>query len=440
VTAILSPYGATAIAARQLYVDAFGADPSGNTDSTAAIVRAQTAGGSAPYQLVFSVGTYVWGTSSDILSFRQNQGITGQGQEVTIFTYKGSVTAIPVALVGAFDGSAQAGKFTGFTLSGFSAGGSAVGLKYTDLQGLYVDDVAINGFGKAAIWGANSLGWSEQSDIRFRASLNLSAILFDTSSFDYSNYDIVINANPSQDGITLQNGANLQGVRLRMRGNYHSGVGNTGAAIAIDRGNLTGTSFIKFTDCDVAVEQDGSVGLGHFTVLFGSSNSTSQFTGSSGVLSFSNGTVNFQGVSNPHGVPLGFSGVIQDTTLGQMNGGDGIAIQGAMDVVQSGTLTGTLFSNTIFFNFGDIIAFQLSNGAQTLTFSSLGTWARECNLYIAQPSSGAAGTITWPANVKWPAGTPPTLSGTNNFVDHVHMVFLPTPGNWYAELVGTHYA
>jgi len=425
VTAILSPYGATAIAARQLYVDAFGADPSGNTDSTAAIVRAQTAGGSAPYQLVFSVGTYVWGTSSDILSFRQNQGITGQGQEVTIFTYKGSVTAIPVALVGAFDGSAQAGKFTGFTLSGFSAGGSAVGLKYTDLQGLYVDDVAINGFGKAAIWGANSLGWSEQSDIRFRASLNLSAILFDTSSFDYSNYDIVINANPSQDGITLQNGANLQGVRLRMRGNYHSGVGNTGAAIAIDRGNLTGTSFIKFTDCDVAVEQDGSVGLGHFTVLFGSSNSTSQFTGSSGVLSFSNGTVNFQGVSNPHGVPLGFSGVIQDTTLGQMNGGDG---------------TGTLFSNTIFFNFGDIIAFQLSNGAQTLTFSSLGTWARECNLYIAQPSSGAAGTITWPANVKWPAGTPPTLSGTNNFVDHVHMVFLPTPGNWYAELVGTHYA
>jgi hypothetical protein len=425
-----------------IYVDNYGADPTGAADSTTAIKAAQAAGGTSPYQLAFSVGTYVWGTSGDITAFQQNQGITGQGQEVTNFVYKGNATAIPVALSGAFDGTKQAGKFTGFTLSGFSAGGSAVGLKYTDLQGLYIDDVAINGFsGTAGIYAKNVLGWSEQADIRVRMTQNTSGIVFDTGSFDYSNYDIVINANSGQDGITLQGGANLQGVRLRMRGNFHSGAGNTGAAIAVDRGNTAGTSFIKFADADVAVEQDGSTGTGHFSLLFGSSNSVSQFTSSTGVLAFAQGgSVPFQGYSNPHGVPFGFAGTISDPVLGTMVGGDGLAVQGAIDLTQAGTLTGTLFANTIFFNFGDTVAFQLANGAQTLTFSSLGTWARKVTLLIAQPSSGAAGTITWPANVKWPAGAAPSLSSTNNFVDKIHMEYYPVPGNWYAELAGTHYA
>jgi len=46
-------------------------------------------------------------------------------------------------------------------------------------------------------------------------------------------------------------------------------------------------------------------------------------------------------------------------------------------------------------------------------------------LKIKQPSSGAAGTINWnaaSATVKWPAGTPPTLSTANNAEDIVTLI------------------
>jgi hypothetical protein len=422
-------------------IDQYGADPTGTADSSAGIIKAQQAGGTSPYLLMGNVNSnYKFGALTDINPFIQNQSISGYGAALTNFTYLGNNTAFKAQLSGTFTGGAYASRFTGFSLSGFSAGGSANGLQVSNLQGANGNDLSINGFGGTGLNLVNTSGdWSEQSNWQARLIQNGAGCTFDTGSFDYSNYDFLIVANANQDGIRLQNAANLQGSQLRIRGNFHTGVTNTGAVIAIDRGNLSGTSFIKFAQCDIAVEADGAT-LGHFTVLFGSSNSTSQFTNSSGVLGFASGTANFQGVSNPHGVPFGFNGVLHDQALGTMNGGDGGVILGGFDQNQSGALNGNLFSSTIFFNFGDVIAFQLLNGAQTLTFSSLGTWARRVNLYIAQPASGAAGTITWPANVKWPGGTAPTLSATNNFVDHVRMTFLPTPGNWYGELVGAHYA
>lgn len=38
-------------------------------------------------------------------------------------------------------------------------------------------------------------------------------------------------------------------------------------------------------------------------------------------------------------------------------------------------------------------------------------------LVCVQPSSGSAGTISWPANFKWAGGTAPTLSSAHSAVD-----------------------
>jgi hypothetical protein len=61
-------------------------------------------------------------------------------------------------------------------------------------------------------------------------------------------------------------------------------------------------------------------------------------------------------------------------------------------------------------------------------------------MFLIQPSTGSAGTVTWPSSVKWPAATPPTLSSVNGYIDKLKFTYIPATGFWYGELVGVHYA
>jgi hypothetical protein len=423
---------------RLVYVDNFaGVDPTGATDSTAGINLAIAALGASPGNLVFGVGTYKWGTSADLTALQQNQGIVGQGSQVTFFNYVGSATAIPLVLSGAFTGAQFGGKFTGFQLSGFGASGSAVGFKAGNLQGIWMDDVQIGGFPGAGIELQNAAAqWAEQGTFRVRLIQNKIAVLCDTGSFDYSNFDLTIEALASQSGLVVQNGAALQGVDLRMRGNFAGGAGNTGAVIAVAPAGGADTAFIKGTQVDVAVETTGT-GTGHFTIQNNSTTGASQiFT--QGTLFFANiGGVNFQGVSS--GQPFSHIGVLSDTVYGILQNGEAGVIVGGLGFYPLGNLTTALFSSDLFTEAGDILSFQLINGNNPLSFQSTSAYARRIDLYMAQPASGAAGTVTW-TGVKWAAATPPTLSAVNGFVDHVRMTWLPAQGFWYGELVGVHYA
>ena len=38
------------------------------------------------------------------------------------------------------------------------------------------------------------------------------------------------------------------------------------------------------------------------------------------------------------------------------------------------------------------------------------------------------GTVTWPANVKWPGGTPPTLSTNTGDIDVVNLLYFDDGG------------
>lgn len=421
----------------------FGAAGDGTSDNASVFAAIGAAMGTAPCAVYLPSGTYK--TSGPLPSCVQGQSLIGPSSASTAVNYTGSGTCLTAGLNGTFTGGEYGGRYEGFYLGGYGAGGSAVGMQVGNIQGTVIRDVAIYGFGGGGLKFVNTGGgWSEQyqvTGLRLVQNGGTSGanMTFDGSSCDYAVFETVIVATAGQDGIRMVNGAQLRGNRLAIRGNFYGGTPNAGAVIAIDRGDTDGTSYIQAADLDIAVETAGT-GTGHYTVLMGSANAVSQFTGQ-GVLAFINVAVPFQGVSNPNYLPFGFSGHLADTVLGTMAAGDGLAVIGGTQLGQSGSLAGGLYLGNVYFQFADVIAFRLASGANTLTFNGAAAgFAKRADLWISQPASGAAGTITWPAGIKWASAAPPALSSVNGYVDHVRLTYLPSESGWYGELAGTHYA
>jgi hypothetical protein len=86
---------------------------------------------------------------------------------------------------------------------------------------------------------------------------------------------------------------------------------------------------------------------------------------------------------------------------------------------------------TVDWDDGNVQYIQLASGANTFTPSNPQDGATYI-LQIKQPSSGAAGTITWGASVKWPAATAPTLTATNDYIDVVTLIYNGTTTHYYA--------
>ncbi len=431
------------IGCRLIYADQYGADPTGAADSTAAIVAAQAAGGSGKYLIILSAGTYVWGTSGDIGTFGAGQGLAGQGSAVTAISYAGSGTCIS-SFEASFNSADIAGRFAGFTIDGTNAGAAAVGMRAGNLQCRRGQDITIQNFTGASAIGLNFLNtsgtWSEEAEFTAIKLLNCANhVVFDTGSFDYSVYQFTIVANPGQNGVTVRNGANLAGVRLEVRGNFLTGAGNNAWVIGLDPGAPTAGSSVSWAQFDVNVESDGSTGTGHFTILLGGGSSC-QFTGQ-GVLYFRDGAVPFQGASLGTAPSFGVSGIVSDHVLGKMTPGSALAVHGASQYKEYGSVT-TAVPATVFLDFGDVQSFQLANGGNTVAFSASDlVRARRIDLFLAQPASGAAGTVTWPATVAWPGnGSAPQLSATNSVVDHVRLYYVPSAGKYYGEFEGGAYS
>jgi hypothetical protein len=296
----------------------YGADPGGIYNSDPAFQAALNIGG-----VVYApAGTYILSQTLQapqaVLLASQGTGIIGDGSASTFLHYSGNAQAINIGLTGAFTGGAYAGTFSGFYLDGYSAGSAGIGMQIGNLQGFNVSDVALYGFNKYGLYFHNTTGYSEQANIQMRIVQCGTAAVFDGSSYDYANYDFTIVSGNGQGGITLQNGAQLSGVYLRIRGNFYGAPVNTAAVIAIDPGNLSGNSYIIDALCDIAVESAGT-GQGPFTLLEGSASPTSQFTGT-GVFSFNPVAIPFQGYST-QGASFSFSGLINDPNIGSTTPG-----------------------------------------------------------------------------------------------------------------------
>lgn len=89
-------------------------------------------------------------------------------------------------------------------------------------------------------------------------------------------------------------------------------------------------------------------------------------------------------------------------------------------------------TSSIDWNNGNVQYHQLANGATSLSFSNP-TNGGKYVLILKQPSSGANGTASWPGDVLWAGGTPPTLTVTNNKVDIINFIYDSTNSKYYGN-------
>lgn len=88
-------------------------------------------------------------------------------------------------------------------------------------------------------------------------------------------------------------------------------------------------------------------------------------------------------------------------------------------------------TTTLDWDDGNVQYIVLANGSQTFTFSNPKDGGRYV-LILKQPSSGSAGTVTFPASVLWSNGNTVVLSTTNSKVDVISFVYDGTNSKYYA--------
>jgi hypothetical protein len=439
-------------------VDELGADPTGVNDSSAVIRAKQTALGSAAYQLVFGAGTYLM--SSAFVNFGPNQGAVGVGSPFTSLSWSGSGSLI-TATATSFVNSARAGSFGGFQIDGpFGSSATTSGISYTNLQSMIVDDAAFYGLPGGAILGLTSSigGYAEEGQLTRLSASECGAhsgfvFNFNGVSFDYTKIDAVVVVEGNIDIISITNNGQLQGADISLRGNCHAPSGaNTGAIVAIERGNGSGTGYMTNCRFSVSMEANDLLGgtAGHYLYWNGSTNAASQFS-AEGLFYLYNagaqcqGGVGGNGTFNSYNNPASFVGVSNDLLGGDIQAGDALVVMGGSTFTTAsiGSLApqaGAGGTSFIYWQFGDVLGVRLGTGANTFVFEGANGFVRKVEMFLVQPSTGTNATVTWPSSVKWPAATAPTLSTANGYIDKLRFTYVPATGFWYGELVGVHYA
>ena len=142
-----------------------------------------------------------------------------------------------------------------------------------------------------------------------------------------------------------------------------------------------------------------------------------------------------------------------DASAGRSTLGLGtIATQAASSVsITGGTLSGvkvtdytepktapTISSGTLTLNLNDAQVFDVSLNANitTLTISNVDSSSNTVNAFtLIFTMDGTARSVTWPAAVKWPGGTGPTLTSTNGKKD-VLSFLSPDNGTTWLGFIG----
>jgi hypothetical protein len=128
--------------------------------------------------------------------------------------------------------------------------------------------------------------------------------------------------------------------------------------------------------------------------------------------------------------------------------GDGVTLTGTETLtnktVEAGIFTNGYTEEVATANTGTAYTISLANGSvQILTLTGnctftfpTATAGRSFIMLLKQDGTGSR-TVTWPAAVKWPAGTAPTITATASKLDKY--VFTADGTNWYGSDAGKNY-
>lgn len=112
--------------------------------------------------------------------------------------------------------------------------------------------------------------------------------------------------------------------------------------------------------------------------------------------------------------------------------------------IEAGVFTNGYTEEVVTANTGTAYTIDLAGGSlQILTLTGnctftfpTATAGRGLTLLLKQDGTGSR-TVTWPAAVKWPAGTAPTITATASRLDKY--VFTADGTNWYGSNAGQNY-
>ena len=226
---------AAAIASAMTYsVNSYGADPTGATASDAAVAAAITAIGVHTGIIEFGAGIYK--LNNTIARSHPGQGLKGQGSGATIIDWRGTGDCVRVQDASQ-DTSHRAGPITQLQITADNnANINICGLHIGDLQGIFIEDVFIQGFdtsGSKGFWGENRYVFSERAEITLDVRNCTDCYVFEkhashpspNASWDYGWFNLSFVALLNQNGITLKNNTDMVGVDMSVVGNTAGGAG-----------------------------------------------------------------------------------------------------------------------------------------------------------------------------------------------------------------------
>ena len=105
------------------------------------------------------------------------------------------------------------------------------------------------------------------------------------------------------------------------------------------------------------------------------------------------------------------------------------------------TTTGTISSNAVTLNLSNATLFEISltSNITTMTISNPPASGSMTEFTIHVKPNGTAYSITWPASVKWPGGTTPTLTSTSGKVDIFVFRTYDAGTTWFGSTVWLNY-
>lgn len=85
---------------------------------------------------------------------------------------------------------------------------------------------------------------------------------------------------------------------------------------------------------------------------------------------------------------------------------------------------------------GNIFNVNLNANITIMSITNIASSSFAGNFTLILTADGTARTITWPAAIKWPSGTAPTLTSTNGKVDVFAFVTKDAGTTWYGFIGG----
>lgn len=91
---------------------------------------------------------------------------------------------------------------------------------------------------------------------------------------------------------------------------------------------------------------------------------------------------------------------------------------------------------TIDCSIGTILSINLTTNITSVTFTNVPVATNAYSVILSFTADGTQRTITWPASVRWPNGTAPTMTATLNKVDTLVLYTYDNGTNWFGFISG----